>query len=117
MLDAHAASWPVGFSHLVGQVHQVALTHASAAGLLGDFNRPGGIATTQADRVAAGAREDAAAYTPAEMLEQFSVTGRKRSASASWKPPSTCWTCSGPWGWRRMCPTPVWSTRWRSWPG
>jgi uncharacterized protein (TIGR03083 family) len=82
MLYAHAASWPVGLSHLVGQVREVAPTNASAAGLLGDFNRPGGIATTQADRVAAGAREDPAAYTPAEMLEQFSVTGPKAIATA-----------------------------------
>jgi hypothetical protein len=43
--------------------------------LLGDFNRPGGIATSQADRVAAAAREDAAAYTPAQLIEPFSETG------------------------------------------
>jgi hypothetical protein len=67
MLYAHAASWPVGFAHLVGQVRQVAPTHASAAELLGEFNRPGGIATSQADRVAAGAREDAATSTPAQL--------------------------------------------------
>ena len=42
MLYAHAAGWPFGFSHLVGQVREVAATHASAAGLLGDFNRPAG---------------------------------------------------------------------------
>src|SRR5919112_3667423 len=47
MLYAHAASWPVGFAHLVGQVGQVAPTHASAAGLLGEFNRPGGIPTSR----------------------------------------------------------------------
>jgi uncharacterized protein (TIGR03083 family) len=82
MLYAHAASWPVGFAHLVGQVRQVAPTHASAAELLGEFNRPGGIATRQADRVAAAAREDAAAYTPAQMIEQFSVTGPQAIARA-----------------------------------
>jgi uncharacterized protein (TIGR03083 family) len=82
MLYAHAASWPVGFAHLVGQVRQVAPTHASAAELLGDFNRPGGIATSQADRVAAAAREDAAAYTPAQMIEPFSVTGPNAIATA-----------------------------------
>jgi uncharacterized protein (TIGR03083 family) len=75
MLYAHAASWPVGFAHLVGQVRQVTPTHASAAELLGDFNQPGGIATSQADRVAAAARQDAATYTPAQMIEQFSETG------------------------------------------
>ena len=36
MLYAHAAGWPFGFSHLVGQVREVAPTHASAAELLGD---------------------------------------------------------------------------------
>jgi uncharacterized protein (TIGR03083 family) len=81
-LYAHAASWPVGFAHLVGQVRPVAPTHASAAELLGEFNRPGGIATSQADRVAAAAREDAAAYTPAQLIEQFAVTGPQAIAAA-----------------------------------
>ena len=82
MLYAHAAGWPVGFAHLVGQVRQVAPTHASAAELLGEFNRPGGIATSQADRVAAAAREDAAAYTPAQLIEPFSETGPQAIATA-----------------------------------
>jgi uncharacterized protein (TIGR03083 family) len=82
MLYAHAAGWPVGLSHLVGQAREVAPTHASAAALLADFNRPGGMATTQADRVAAAAREDAAIYTPAQMLEQFAVTGPQAIATA-----------------------------------
>jgi uncharacterized protein (TIGR03083 family) len=82
MLYAHAAGWPVGFSHLVGQVREVAPTHASAAGLLGDFNRPGGIATSQADLVAAAAREHAATYTPAQLIEQFAVTGPQAIATA-----------------------------------
>jgi uncharacterized protein (TIGR03083 family) len=82
MLYAHAASWPVGFAHLVGQVRQVAPTHPSAAELLGEFNRPGGIATSQADRVAAGAREDAATYTPAQLLESFTVTGPRAISTA-----------------------------------
>ena len=82
MLYAHAASWPVGFAHLVGQVRQVAPTHASAAELLGEFNQPGGIATSQAGRVAAAAQEDAATYTPAQLIEPFSVTGPKAIATA-----------------------------------
>jgi uncharacterized protein (TIGR03083 family) len=82
MLYAHAASWPVGFAHLVGQVRQVAPTYASAAELLGEFNQPGGIATRQADRVAAAAREDAAAYTPAQLIEPFAVTGPQAIARA-----------------------------------
>ena len=68
--------------HLVGQVREVAATHASAAGLLGDFKRPAGIATSEADRVAAAAREDAATYTPAQMIEQFAVTGPYAIATA-----------------------------------
>ena len=82
MLYAHAASWPAGFAHLVGQVRQAAPTHASAAELLGEFNQPGGIATRQADRVAAAAREDAATYTPAQLIEPFSVTGPQAIATA-----------------------------------
>jgi uncharacterized protein (TIGR03083 family) len=82
MLYAHAASWPVGFAHLVGQVRQVAPTHASAAELLSEFNRPGGIATSQAGRVAVGAREDAATYTPAQMIEPFSETGPQAITTA-----------------------------------
>jgi uncharacterized protein (TIGR03083 family) len=82
MLYAHAAGWPVGFSRLVGQVCDAEPTHATAAALLGDFNRPGGIATSQADRVAAAAREGAAASTPAQMIEGFAVTGPRAIATA-----------------------------------
>jgi uncharacterized protein (TIGR03083 family) len=81
MLYAHAAGWPVGFSRLVVRVREVAPTHVSAAGLLGDFNRPGGIATSQADRVAAAAREHAATYTPAQLIEPFAVTGPQAIAT------------------------------------
>jgi uncharacterized protein (TIGR03083 family) len=82
MLYAHAAGWPFGFSRLVGQVREARPTHPTAVALLGEFNRPGGIATSQADRVAAAAREDAAAYAPAEMVEQFAVTGPRAIATA-----------------------------------
>ena len=82
MLYAHAASWPVGFAHLVGRVRQVTPTHASAAALLGEFNRPGGIATSQADRVAAAAREDGATYTTRQLIEPFSLTGPNAIATA-----------------------------------
>ena len=82
MLYAHAAGWPVGLSHLVGQVRDVRPTHATAAALLGDFNRPGGTATSQAGRVAAAAREDAATYPPAQLIEQFAVTGPQAIARA-----------------------------------
>ena len=82
MLYAHAAGWPFGFSHLVGQVREVQPTHATAAALLGDFNRSGGVATREAGRVAAAAREDAATYSPAQMIEQFAVTGPQAIATA-----------------------------------
>jgi uncharacterized protein (TIGR03083 family) len=82
MLYAHAAGWPLGFAHLVGQVCEVEPTHATAAALLGDFNRPGGIATSQADRVAARAREIASTSTPAQLIEQFAVTGPQAIATA-----------------------------------
>jgi uncharacterized protein (TIGR03083 family) len=82
MLDAHAAGWPVGFSRLVGQVRDTEPTHATAAALLRDFNRPGGVATSQADQVAAGAREDASTRTPAELIEPFAVTGPRAIATA-----------------------------------
>jgi uncharacterized protein (TIGR03083 family) len=82
MLYAHAAGWPVGFSRLVGMVRDTQPTHATAAALLGDFNRPGGIATSQADDVAARARETASARPPAELIEQFAVTGPQAIATA-----------------------------------
>jgi hypothetical protein len=79
MLYAHAAGWPFGSSHLVGQVLKVAPAHATAAALLGDFYRPGGIATSQADRVA-GAQEDAA--RPAQLIKSFAVTGPQAITTA-----------------------------------
>jgi len=82
MLYAHAAGWPFGFSRLVGQVRETEPTHATAAALLGDFNRPGGIASSQADRVAAAARDGARTSTPARMVERFAVTGPRAIATA-----------------------------------
>jgi len=82
MLYAHAAGWPVGFSRLVGMVRDTHPTHATAAALLRDFNRPGGIATSQADDVAARARETASVRSSAELIEQFAVTGPQAIATA-----------------------------------
>jgi hypothetical protein len=79
MLYAHAAGWPFWSSHLVGQVRKVAPAHATAAALLGEFYRPGGIATSQADRVA-GAQEDA--VRPAQLIESFAVTGPQAITTA-----------------------------------
>jgi uncharacterized protein (TIGR03083 family) len=82
MLYAHAAGWPVGFSRLVGMVRDTEPTHATAAALLRDFNRPGGIATSDAGDVAARARETASARTSAELIEQFATTGPQAIATA-----------------------------------
>jgi uncharacterized protein (TIGR03083 family) len=82
MLYAHAAAWPAGFDQLVDQVRDVPPTHASAAALLADFNRPDGIAVSQADRVAAGARDDAATYSLARLVEAFTVTGPRAIGTA-----------------------------------
>ena len=82
MLYAHAAGWPLGFSRLVGMVRDTQPTHATAAALLRDFNRPGGIAAGEAGDVAARARETASARTRAELIEQFATTGPRAIATA-----------------------------------
>ena len=86
-------------------------------------------------RVAAAAREDAAAYSPAQMIEPFSVTGPNAIATARQlgsvvvdyfgraKLPLVeavsigilgatvhLWTCSAPWRCHLTCLRPVWST-------
>jgi uncharacterized protein (TIGR03083 family) len=74
-LYAHASAWPAGFSRLLGNMHDGEPTHTTAAALLRDFNRPEGIAKRGADQVAARARERAASYRAAQMIEQFADTG------------------------------------------
>jgi hypothetical protein len=59
-------------------MRKIAPAHATAAALLGDFYRPGGIATSQADRVAGA--EDAA--RPAQLIESFAVTGPQAITTA-----------------------------------
>lgn len=81
-LYAHAAAWPHGFSKLLGRIQDVEPTHPSAAALLRDFNRPEGIAKRGAGQVESGAREDAANYSAAEMIEQFASTGPEAIAKA-----------------------------------
>ncbi|MGC9669524.1 maleylpyruvate isomerase N-terminal domain-containing protein [Planosporangium sp. 12N6] len=81
-LYAHAGSWPFGLSHLVGTVRDVEPTYPTAAALLRDFNRPDGIARRNRDRVAAGAREDAATYSTAQMIETFASVGPSAIATA-----------------------------------
>lgn len=81
-LYAHAASWPFAFTTVVGNVREVPPTHASAAALLRDFNRPDGVAHRLRGRVAADAREAAASYQPAEMIAQFTSAGPQAIGAA-----------------------------------
>lgn len=81
-LWAHSASWPFGFSMLVGRVTEAAPTHGTAADLLAEFNAPDGIANTTRDSVAANGREDATKYTTEQMIGQFTATGPQAIAVA-----------------------------------
>jgi hypothetical protein len=81
-LYAHAGSWPVSLSFLVDRVRDTEPTHATAAALLRDFNAPDGIANRGRDRVASGAREDAATYPAEQMVEAFAGTGPAAIAAA-----------------------------------
>jgi len=74
-LYAHASAWPLGFSKLLGRMHDAEPTHPTAAALLRDFNSPDGIAKRGADQVAARARERAASSSTAQIIEQFARTG------------------------------------------
>ena len=88
-LYAHAASWPFAFSSLVHQVGDAEPTHATAAALLGAFNAPDGAANRFRDWNAASAREDAAKYSTAQMVEQFTGTGPQAIAAARRRGPVT----------------------------
>jgi uncharacterized protein (TIGR03083 family) len=81
-LYAHAGSWPSGLSRLIGRVRDTEPTHTTAAALLLEFNAPGGVAHSARNVVAAAAREDAAAYPTAQMVEQFAGTGPGAIAAA-----------------------------------
>jgi hypothetical protein len=81
-LYAHAGSWPVGLSFLVDRERDAEPTHPTAAALLRDFNAPGGVANSKRDRVASGAREDAATYTTGQMVEAFAERGPGAIAAA-----------------------------------
>jgi uncharacterized protein (TIGR03083 family) len=81
-LFAHAGSWPFGFTMLVDQARDAPATHATAAALLREFNAPDGIAHRNRQTVAAGARQDAATYSTAQMVEQFAVAGPRAIAAA-----------------------------------
>ncbi|GAB3842765.1 maleylpyruvate isomerase N-terminal domain-containing protein [Dactylosporangium cerinum] len=81
-LYAHAGSWPWMLSILIDRVRDTEPTHVTAAALLQDFNAPTGVAHSRRDIVAAGAREDAARYSTAQMVEQFAGTGPRAIATA-----------------------------------
>ncbi|GAA1541500.1 maleylpyruvate isomerase N-terminal domain-containing protein [Dactylosporangium maewongense] len=81
-LYAHAGSWPFAFTSLVDRVRDAEPTHPTAAALLRDFNTPDGVANRGRDRTAAGAREDAATYSTAQMIEQFASAGPRAIATA-----------------------------------
>jgi uncharacterized protein (TIGR03083 family) len=81
-LYAHAGSWPFMLSMLIDRVRDTEPTHATAAALLRDFNAPDGIAHSMRDKVATGAREDAARYSTAQMVQQFAGTGPQAIATA-----------------------------------
>lgn len=81
-LYAHGGSWPWMLSILVGRVEDAEPTHDTAAALLRAFNAPDGVAHSRRDSVAAGAREDAAKYSTAQMIDQFAGTGPRAIAAA-----------------------------------
>ena len=82
-LYAHAASWPAALlPGLLAAVRDAEPTHPSAAALLRDFNAPDGNANRLRDWNAAAARDAAAKYTPAQMVEQFAGAGPQVIASA-----------------------------------
>jgi uncharacterized protein (TIGR03083 family) len=81
-LCAHAAMWPGILSQLIHRVRDTEPMVATAAALLRYINAPDGLAHTLRDKVAADAREDAARYSTAQLVEQFASTGPQAIATA-----------------------------------
>jgi uncharacterized protein (TIGR03083 family) len=81
-LYAHVGAWPLAFTSLVDRVRDAEPTHATAAALLHDFNTPDGSANRLRDWSAARAREDAAKYSTAELVEQFASAGPQAIVTA-----------------------------------
>jgi uncharacterized protein (TIGR03083 family) len=81
-LYAHAAWWPIGLALLTDRVRDAEPTYATAAGLLRAFNAPDGMAHRMRDQTATDARENAARYTTAQLVEQFSGTGPRAIATS-----------------------------------
>lgn len=81
-LYAHAASWPATLATLTDRVRNAEPAVPTAAALLRYFNAPDRIAHTTRDKVASDAREDAAKYSAAQLIERFAVTGPRAIAAA-----------------------------------
>jgi uncharacterized protein (TIGR03083 family) len=81
-LYAHASSWPRALPALIEQVVEAEPTHDTAAALLRDFNAPDGAANRYRDLNATSAGQDAAGYSSAALVEQFTGTGPRALAAA-----------------------------------
>lgn len=81
-LYTHAATWPRRFPTLLERVTDTPPTHDTAAALLREFNRPGGVAHTRREQIAAAAREDAAAHPVEQAVDQFRHTGPRAIETA-----------------------------------
>jgi uncharacterized protein (TIGR03083 family) len=81
-LYAHHGGWPLTLSRLVDRVRDEPPTYATAADVLRRFNAPDGVAHTARGRIAARAREDAAAHPIDEMVGQFTDVGPRAIEAA-----------------------------------
>jgi uncharacterized protein (TIGR03083 family) len=81
-LYAHVGSLPAAFTGLADWVRDAEPTHATAAALLRDFNAPDGAAHRFRDWAAAGARDDAAKHSTAQLVERFADAGPQAIATA-----------------------------------
>jgi len=88
-LYVHTASWPAIFPSLVDAESDAEPTHATAAAVLRTFNAPDGAANRFRGWNADRAREDAARYSTAQMIEQFAGAGPAAVAAARRRGPVT----------------------------
>ncbi len=73
-LASHASLLIPGVRSFLRKPVDVEPTVRSARDLLVQFNEPGGVATTAAERVAEGARQQAASLTPADLVAIYAIT-------------------------------------------
>ncbi|MFE5586632.1 maleylpyruvate isomerase N-terminal domain-containing protein [Kitasatospora sp. NPDC056531] len=88
-LYAHVAPVPEMFTGLRVAVLDGPAEVTSGAGVLRAFNRPGGIAHTDAGQVADTAKQVAKAAEPAALIARFGVEGPAALADLADLPPST----------------------------